>query len=347
MKTMKLHSAALTALVIASFALSNCVAQTPKNAVNIVFTEEGKTQIIDTVINADDDALEALLTHHDLDFSNIHLVDLSSIARLAQEPKMLFIEMDAEHVNGDEKTIVRVIDMEEEMTNKADRANRIAEEMRMEIEEARRLSEDLATEVSESMSSSNFTIHIIDDETGDETHVEVEEADGETTMKGTKNGKKMNQKQLDTFMKEHEENMHWNEESDHNRKQIQRIEVISDHSEDSRFMEHQIADGDMRAVVIIKPLASNKKDHAPLESAETLNVFPNPAKGKATVNATDVSGTFNLTLRSIKGEVVWQEKGKAKNNLEQEIDLKGIASGTYILTLDHKKGTEVTRMIVE
>jgi hypothetical protein len=54
-----------------------------------------------------------------------------------------------------------------------------------------------------------------------------------------------------------------------------------------------------------------------------------------------------LTLRSIKGEVVWQEKGKAKNNLEQEIDLKGIASGTYILTLDHKKGTEVTRMIVE
>lgn len=322
------------------FAFTNCMAQTQQQSVNIVFTAPGQTTIIDTMINVD--AMPQLLDHHNLSFEEIHMIDLSQELKFhdAKESCMVFIEVDTENTNDDETTDVRVIRMDDA----ASEAEWRQRAMEMEIEEMR---ERGGTEVTEMRNVSTYNIHIKDDETGDETSVEVTETDGKREVSGTKNGKKLSEKEVEAILAEHEKAMETHDidrlkaeaQQEKHIDELERIESIRTRTEHS----HR----EIKAVVIVKPMASNKTDgKSSLEKTE-MSLYPNPAKKKATVQMDGVNGEYTLTLTSMKGEVVLQMKDNTDGKLQTQIDLEGISAGTYILSLNHKQGMEVSRLVVE
>lgn len=346
MKSIKLTSLAAIAVLTAS----SCLAQTNKNAVNIVFTEPGKTQVIDTVIAADNEALENLLSAFNLDRSTVHIVDLAGYqtgANDEHQPRMMFIEVDAEDVNGDASTSVRVIEMDGEEMTLEEKATWIAEDLEIVAEELALIEEKIESKVAKHMNESKMEIHVIDDETGEETKVEITEKNGDQKMKGTKNGKKMSDKEIKAFMREHKKPMELAENSKAEAELAREIEIITRKAGKGRNVHVEHAEKDIKAVVIVKAMSQDKTDHAAHSENSELAVFPNPAKDKANVSFENIKGEYTLTLRTIKGDVVWEIKDQADGKLNAEIDLKGLSAGTYILNLNHSNGMQATRLVIE
>jgi len=340
MKTVKHTSLVLFGAIAMQFVFTNCMAQTQQQSVNIVFTAPAKTTIIDTVIHAE--AMHQLLDQHNLSFEEIHMIDLSKELKFhdAKESRMVFIEVDTENTNGDETTDVRVIRMDDA----ASEAEWREQAMEMEIEEMHALSDSEGTEMS---NVSTYNIHIKDDGTGDETSVEVTETDGKRELSGTKNGKKLSEKEVEAILAEHEKAMETHDierlKAEANREkhidELERIESIRTRTEHSNR--------EIKAVVIVKPMASNKTDGKSILEKTEMSVYPNPAKKKATVQMDGVNGAYTLTLTSMKGDIVLQMKDNANGKLQTQIDLEGISAGTYILSLNHNQGMEVSRLVVE
>lgn len=78
----------------------------------------------------------------------------------------------------------------------------------------------------------------------------------------------------------------------------------------------------------------------------TLNdvmIFPNPTKGKITLQTGNYAGTFNVNVMSIDGKSVYT---KTNVNPNEEINLEGLTKGMYILQLKDKDQNIVTKKIV-
>lgn len=346
MKSIKLPSLAF----MATLAASSCLAQTKMNAVNIVFTEPGKTQVIDTVIAADHEALENLLNAYKLDRSTVHIVDLAGYktgANDKHQPKMMFIEVDAEDVNGDASTSVRVIEMDGKEMTSEENAAWIAEDLEIVAEELALIEEKTNSKVAKQVNESKMEIHVIDDETGEETKVEITENNGEQKMKGTKNGKKMSDKEIKAFMREHEKSMKLAENSKIEAERAREIETITRQATEERNVHIERTENDIKAVGIVKAMSQDKTDHTSHSENSELAVFPNPAKDKANVSFENINGEYTLSLRTIKGDVVWETLDQADGKLNKEIDLKGLSAGTYILNLNHSNGMHATRLVIE
>jgi hypothetical protein len=82
----------------------------------------------------------------------------------------------------------------------------------------------------------------------------------------------------------------------------------------------------------------------------SLNAFPNPTSGKATVtfNATD-NGKYQLRVSDLLGKVIIEEMIPAVEGFNmKEIDLQGVTRGLYLVTLRTEgKQAETLRLIVE
>ena len=88
---------------------------------------------------------------------------------------------------------------------------------------------------------------------------------------------------------------------------------------------------------------SNLRLQAELEenTEESISIFPNPASETLFIRSNSQNAVKSLKLISASGAVVYQA-GRAQS----EIDLKGMASGVYILVTKHADGSQVSHKVL-
>ncbi len=78
----------------------------------------------------------------------------------------------------------------------------------------------------------------------------------------------------------------------------------------------------------------------------SVEVYPNPASGSFNVKLNGYQKDAAVVLYSLTGQMIATDKvsadGKAKN-----MDIKGLAAGTYMLKVTSDKGVQVTRLVVQ
>lgn len=79
------------------------------------------------------------------------------------------------------------------------------------------------------------------------------------------------------------------------------------------------------------------------------NVQPNPTKDKCSVNiALAQNAEINFSLVSVTGQVVWKQSSLFSAGVHsQEIDLQGLSSGMYFLTIGEGRGAKSVQKIVK
>ena len=86
---------------------------------------------------------------------------------------------------------------------------------------------------------------------------------------------------------------------------------------------------------------------APVLTAASLTLFPNPAHGRATVQVPAVPGatTATLTLLDAPGRTLRTQT--AATNAKAELDLAGLAPGLYAVRVQAGGSTATRRLVVE
>jgi len=64
----------------------------------------------------------------------------------------------------------------------------------------------------------------------------------------------------------------------------------------------------------------------------SLNLFPNPSQGRVFLRG-DLPAKEDVTVRvyNLMGEVVWQKDLEGVLEMREELDLKGLANGQYLV----------------
>lgn len=86
----------------------------------------------------------------------------------------------------------------------------------------------------------------------------------------------------------------------------------------------------------------------PNEDERSVKVYPNPANSKLFVDVSGFTGNITLQLINAAGNVLRQEKMRS-NGLKQaqkQIDVSGMAGGTYFLTLIDEQGNRKTEKVI-
>ena len=78
----------------------------------------------------------------------------------------------------------------------------------------------------------------------------------------------------------------------------------------------------------------------------SVDVYPNPATGSFNVKLNGYRKDAAVVLYNLAGQQVAAEKVAADGNAKN-INLKGLAAGTYLLKVTSEKGVQVTRLIVQ
>jgi hypothetical protein len=79
------------------------------------------------------------------------------------------------------------------------------------------------------------------------------------------------------------------------------------------------------------------------EEAEThLHVYPNPGSGLLTFAYAGATGqAVGLSVRNLTGQVVYERRfGEFLGETEQELDLRHLPPGTYLLTVQNGARTD-------
>lgn len=78
-----------------------------------------------------------------------------------------------------------------------------------------------------------------------------------------------------------------------------------------------------------------------------ISVAPNPANDNVQINIIGLSGNVNISLLDIQGKIIWQKNNLAVSNepLTEDISLKHLTRGIYIINVVHKLGVYNTRLI--
>lgn len=109
--------------------------------------------------------------------------------------------------------------------------------------------------------------------------------------------------------------------------------------------------GTYTATVIVSKACNSVTLTVPLGITTGINslvlndvmIFPNPTKGKITLQTGNYSGNFNVTVMSVEGKTVYS---KANVNPNEEINLEGLTKGLYLLQLKDKDQNLVTKKII-
>lgn len=75
------------------------------------------------------------------------------------------------------------------------------------------------------------------------------------------------------------------------------------------------------------------------QSAEKVSVYPNPVSEKLFVEAKNTDQISHLQLFTVNGKSV----GKTTRN---DIDVRNLESGIYVLVITHKDGSQSSRKVV-
>jgi len=86
------------------------------------------------------------------------------------------------------------------------------------------------------------------------------------------------------------------------------------------------------------------------ETKEAINSFtisPNPSNGQFRVEVKAESARFNLSVRNMIGQVVYNENISVSNSLIKTIDLSDLEKGIYFVSLENGVNREVQKVIVK
>jgi hypothetical protein len=86
------------------------------------------------------------------------------------------------------------------------------------------------------------------------------------------------------------------------------------------------------------------------ETKEAINSFvvsPNPSNGQFKVEVIAENARFNLSVRNMIGQVVYNENISVSNSLTKSIDLSNLDKGIYFVSLENGVNREVQKVIIK
>ncbi|MEQ9187712.1 MAG: T9SS type A sorting domain-containing protein [Cryomorphaceae bacterium] len=107
--------------------------------------------------------------------------------------------------------------------------------------------------------------------------------------------------------------------------------------------------GEMKAaIVIVRSVQSEAKAVSALALSTEFNLYPNPANDKVNLRFNpSIDGRYSVQVTSLDGKVVRQLNGNAKKRSTTEIDVNGLAPGTYIVTVGLAEGLLSSKLVIE
>lgn len=107
--------------------------------------------------------------------------------------------------------------------------------------------------------------------------------------------------------------------------------------------------GEMKAaIVIVRSVQSEAKAVSAMALSTEFNLYPNPANDKVNLRFNpSIDGRYSVQVTSLDGKVVRQLNGNAKKKSTTEIDVNGLAPGTYIVTVGLAEGLLSSKLVIE
>lgn len=114
----------------------------------------------------------------------------------------------------------------------------------------------------------------------------------------------------------------------------------------NRFSYHVQGEGDNVFIDNISILNTTSVAKVP-ESRESVQVYPNPSEGRFNVAVNGPKGEINLKVYSLLGNVVYSSlRNQSGGNFTRQLDLSGIPSGMYILSVETGNKTTNQRILI-
>jgi hypothetical protein len=82
------------------------------------------------------------------------------------------------------------------------------------------------------------------------------------------------------------------------------------------------------------------------EAINRFNVSPNPSNGQFKVQIDAENARFNLSVRNMIGQVVYNEDISVNNTLTKNIDLSNLDKGIYFVSLENGVNREVQKAVI-
>lgn len=78
-----------------------------------------------------------------------------------------------------------------------------------------------------------------------------------------------------------------------------------------------------------------------------VSVIPNPAIDNAQINITGLTGNVNISMSDVQGKIIWQKNDLMISNglLTENVSLKQLPKGIYVINVVHKLGVHNTKLI--
>ncbi len=84
---------------------------------------------------------------------------------------------------------------------------------------------------------------------------------------------------------------------------------------------------------------------AKVEKGLAASVMPNPARSVATVKVSNATGMVRVRLTDLSGKLIWQSKASQTNSFD--IDVSGLAQGTYMIMVNDDTSSKNLKLIKE
>lgn len=325
-----------------------------QRAVSIVFTDMDRINTVDTIISSDAKSLDQLLGAFDLGQDDVHTIFMNSkanswVEKEGQQQRVMVFET-VEEVDGEERKV-------EVIKVSGDNMKDLSEEERALIEQELETARQRHAKGKEEMIiERKVVIKKEREEKGEssedekEVRIEVTMDNGKEVVVGYVNGEPLSEEEARKMLDEERSNMKDNPEMEVERKMVFISEDEEVQGNDVRIKrrEYKSTDlGDMKAIVIVKELEGDKKVGYNPMNVGSLHLYPNPAKQSVQANFEGVKGAYSLVISNLAGQTIWSEDGSAQGMLQKEVDLKGFAPGTYIISLSHDQGLNSQKLVVE
>ena len=83
------------------------------------------------------------------------------------------------------------------------------------------------------------------------------------------------------------------------------------------------------------------------DMSDFISVSPNPTTDNTQLIIEGISGNVNISLLNIQGKIIWQKNNQLISNgsLTEDISLKQLPKGVYMINVVHKLGVFNTRLV--
>lgn len=334
------------AVALSAICIGQLFAQQKQQAVSIVFTDQSELRSVDTIIQAGDQALDQLLSLHELSKEDIHLIKMDNYLPWTEaegeERKEIVVIQTEDIEDGQEPRRMEMIRVNGESKDMSELSDEERELIEKELVMRKRMTED------KKGNNKRIEIRKEDDAKDKDVRIEVTNENGVEEINVWVNGDKLSDEEAIEFLEKNED-----------------AQVLT--SEEAEFMfiseDEEVQDGNMRirkeikvetsaeakrAVVIVKGIKTTGKKEIKKTNSGDFSIYPNPARDKVNVQFSgDVKGLYELNISTLDGKVLLVEQGEGSGAIKHTMDLSKLAAGTYIVTLSHKAGISAEKLIVK